>query len=106
MTMIKTMLDPDNPPVLSEEEKAAYDALDDKDIDYSDAPEMSEDMFARAWRGNMSVPEKEKISVRLDADILSWLRGYGRGYQTRMNRILRAAMLHQQAEQGNEPNPQ
>ena len=38
--------------------------------------------------------KKIKISLRLDNDVLAWLKERGRGYQTRVNRILRAAMEH------------
>jgi hypothetical protein len=40
-------------------------------------------------------PAKKQVTVRLDADVLNWLKAYGRGYQTRINRILRAAMESQ-----------
>jgi uncharacterized protein (DUF4415 family) len=36
---------------------------------------------------------KQQASVRLDADVLAWLKAQGKGYQTRMNKILREAML-------------
>jgi len=39
-------------------------------------------------------PIKKTVNVRLDADIIEWLQSAGRGYQTRMNAILREAMLH------------
>jgi len=36
---------------------------------------------------------KQQLTVRLDADILAWLRRQGRGYQTRLNQVLRKAMI-------------
>ena len=39
-------------------------------------------------------PIKKTVNVRLDADIIEWLQSAGKGYQTRMNAILREAMLH------------
>jgi len=39
-------------------------------------------------------PIKKTVNVRLDADIIEWLQSTGKGYQTRMNSILREAMLH------------
>jgi uncharacterized protein (DUF4415 family) len=39
-------------------------------------------------------PIKKTVNVRLDADVIEWLQSEGRGYQTRMNAILREAMLH------------
>jgi hypothetical protein len=40
-------------------------------------------------------PAKQQLTIRLDADVLKWLKAHGRGYQTRINRILRAAMESQ-----------
>lgn len=94
MTIVRYTLDPDHPPKLSKEAKQRYDAIRDRDIDYSDIPELDEDFFKRALKPQ-EAPTKEKISVRLDSDVLQWLRGYGRGYQTRINDILRLAMEHQ-----------
>lgn len=59
-------------------------------IDYSDIPELDDTFFAKAVR-----PGKAQLTIRLDADVLKWLKGYGRGYQTRINRILRAVMESQ-----------
>jgi uncharacterized protein (DUF4415 family) len=62
-------------------------------IDYSDIPPLSEEFFAKAaaaWP-----PVKKQLTIRLDADILAWLKGHGRGYQTRINRILRVVMESQ-----------
>jgi uncharacterized protein (DUF4415 family) len=62
-------------------------------IDYSDIPRLGEAFFKRAamaWP-----PEKKQLTIRLDADVLDWLKGHGKGYQTRINRILRVAMERQ-----------
>ena len=62
----------------------------DADIDYSDIPPLGNEFFKRAtveWP-----PAKRQLTIRLDADVLNWLKANGRGYQTRINRILRAAM--------------
>ena len=59
-------------------------------IDYSDIPPLGDEFFKQAtvaWP-----PTKEQLTIRLDADVLKWLKATGRGYQTRINRILRAAM--------------
>ena len=69
---------------------ARIDRMKDKDIDYSDIPALDNSFFTRPtvqWP-----PVKEQITVRLDKDVLDWLKAYGKGYQTRMNRILRAVM--------------
>ena len=41
-------------------------------------------------RGLRSVPPKASVSLRVDADVLAWFKSQGRGYQTRMNAVLRA----------------
>jgi uncharacterized protein (DUF4415 family) len=37
-------------------------------------------------------PEKKQLTIRIDADVIAWLKSQGKGYQTRLNRILRVAM--------------
>ena len=66
------------------------EALKDEDIDYSDIPALDEDFWRRAER-HMPTPKKG-VYIRLDADVLDWLKSKGRGYQTRMNAMLRAMM--------------
>ena len=66
------------------------DRMTDAEIDYSDIPPLGKAFFRKAtvaWP-----PAKKQLSIRLDADVLDWLKAQGRGYQTRINRILRAAM--------------
>jgi uncharacterized protein (DUF4415 family) len=46
----------------------------------------------KAGRKEMYKPVKMVVTCRLDADIVAWLKREGRGYQTRMNAILRNAM--------------
>lgn len=71
-----------------------FDALQDEDIDLSDVPEITPEMFAKAVvrRGLKSPPGKQQITIRLDADVLKWFRAQGEGYQTRINALLRAYM--------------
>jgi uncharacterized protein (DUF4415 family) len=72
---------------------AARRRLDAKPIDYSDIPALDDSFFKRAtgpWP-----PVKKQLTIRLDADVLTWLKGQGRGYQTRINHILRVAMESQ-----------
>ena len=69
---------------------ARVDRLKDTEIDYSDIPPLDKSFFTKAkeaWP-----PPKQQLTIRLDADVLKWLKAHGRGYQTRINRILRAAM--------------
>lgn len=64
--------------------------MKDSEIDYSDLPRLDKSFLTKAtapWP-----PEKKQLTIRLDADVLSWLKADGRGYQTRINRILRVVM--------------
>ena len=65
----------------------------DADIDYSDIPPLDRTFLKKAtapWP-----PVKRQLTIRLDADVLAWLKGQGKGYQTRINRILRVVMESQ-----------
>jgi uncharacterized protein (DUF4415 family) len=70
------------------------DALKDEDIDLSDIPEISPEMFARAIvrRGLKPVSRKAQLTLRVDSDVLDWFRRQGQGYQTKINALLRAYM--------------
>ena len=62
------------------------DALQDKDIDYSEIPKQGPDFFANAilWPG-----PKKQITLRIDPDVLAFFRKSGKGYQTSINAVLR-----------------
>jgi len=70
------------------------DSLKDEEIDLSDIPELTPELFARAVvkRGLTPSPVKEQVTLRIDSDVLAWFRSQGRGYQTRINALLRAYM--------------
>ncbi len=73
---------------------ARIDTLKDEAIDYSDAPPLDDSFFTRAvveWP-----PRKASVTMRLDSDVLRWFKAQGRGYQTRINRILRMYMEAQE----------
>ncbi len=64
------------------------DAMRDEDIDFSDIPELNEAFFKNAV---IRLPKpKTKLSIRLDQDILEWFKSQGKGYQTKINAVLRA----------------
>jgi len=65
----------------------------DAEIDYSDIPPLPESFWRNAVRNPWYRPVKQQLTVRLDADVVAWLRRQGRGYQTRLNQVLREAML-------------
>jgi uncharacterized protein (DUF4415 family) len=92
--MVEYRIDPENPPEVTEEQEQELRrlaAMDDADIDLSDIPEKLD--WSNAVRGRFYKPVKESTTVRLDADVLHWLKSKGKGYQTRLNAILREAML-------------
>jgi uncharacterized protein (DUF4415 family) len=62
----------------------------DAEIDYSDIPEITD--FSGFEVGKFCRPMKEAVTVRLDADVVHWLKRDGKGYQTRLNAILRREM--------------
>lgn len=64
------------------------DSVKEEEIDYSDIPELDDDFFNKAT----FVPAKQTITIRLDSDVVNWLKEGGKGYQTRANRILRSVM--------------
>ena len=70
------------------------DALEDKDIDLSDTPEVPAEMFAQAIvrRGLKPVSRKAQLTLRVDNDVLDWFKNQGQGYQTKINALLRAYM--------------
>jgi uncharacterized protein (DUF4415 family) len=90
MATVKTTLDPNNLPEPSKEALARFDAIGEGDIDYSDIPELDEAFFNKAT--------KSSVTVRLDSDMVAWFKSQGKGYQTRMNAVLRAFYEHHQSK--------
>lgn len=66
-------------------------ALPDDRIDTSDIPEIAEENWADARRGEYFRPRKQPVTIRLDADVVAWFKAHSRdrGYQTEINRVLR-----------------
>jgi uncharacterized protein (DUF4415 family) len=86
---------------LSEDQLRELEALanrPDDEIDYSDIPPLDDEFWKRAVRNPFYRPVKSQLTVRLDSDVLAWLRAKGKGYQTRINAILRRAMLEETSE--------
>lgn len=82
--------------LLSPEREAELNAQankPDEEIDYSDIPATGDEQWSEAVRGKFYRPLKTQASVRIDADVMAWLKQPGKGYQTRLNAILREAML-------------
>ena len=74
-------------------ELAALAAKSEREIDLSDLPATSAKDWRGTSRGQFYRPVKRQLTVRIDADVLAWLKAEGKGYQSRLNEILRAAML-------------
>ena len=68
-------------------------AQPDREIDCTDIPPLSDSFWKNAIRNPFYKPVKQQVTVRLDSDVVGWLRNKGKGYQTRMNQLLREAML-------------
>jgi uncharacterized protein (DUF4415 family) len=85
-----------HPPALTKAQKTELKALKAKPestIDYTDIPPLSDTFWKNAVRNPFYRPKKTSTTVRIDSDILLWLRAYGKGYQSRINAILRREML-------------
>ena len=83
-------------PPLTKARRAKLKALatrPDSEIDTSDIPQMTDEQWRRARRGHFYRPRKRQITARVDADVLDWLKEQGKGYQSRINAILRREML-------------
>ncbi|MGJ0580064.1 BrnA antitoxin family protein [Xenorhabdus bovienii] len=85
----------DLPPLTEnrESELKALSGKPDSNIDYSDIAPLNEAFWKNATQGQFYRPVKTQASVRIDADVLAWLKEAGKGYQTRLNAILREAMM-------------
>lgn len=84
-------------PPLTDAQKQHLDELatmSDEEIDTRDIPELTDAQLAAMRRPEHFRPVKKQITARVDADVLAWLKSQGKGYQSRMNAILRAAMLN------------
>lgn len=96
---MKTKLDSHNPETLptltnaQREHLAGLAARPDESIDIRDIPELSDEVWSAGVRGRFYRPVKQQITARVDADVLDWLKSQGRGYQSRLNAILRREML-------------
>ncbi|NEQ69770.1 MAG: BrnA antitoxin family protein [Symploca sp. SIO2D2] len=98
MAIVRKEVDLNNLPKMTEEEKQRFDAIQDKDIDYSDIPELDNRFFKEAMLASEFEKGKTRVTMRLDNDVLAWLKSKGRGYQTRANMILLAAMQHSDSQ--------
>jgi uncharacterized protein (DUF4415 family) len=83
-------------PGLTPEQEQRLQALanrPDSEMDLSDIPEATPEQWAKSVRGRFYRPVKQQITARVDADVVAWLKSQGKGYQSRINAILRREML-------------
>ena len=67
---------------------ARVDAMRDEDIDLADIPELDEAFFKNAV---IRLPGKKvPVTIRLDREVLEWFKAQGKGYQSRINALLKA----------------
>ncbi|ENN91124.1 BrnA antitoxin family protein [Bartonella bovis] len=93
---IRYEVDVNNLPPLTDEQKVEINKLakmSDNEIDYSDIPPLDSAFWKNVVRNPFYKPTKTVTTVRVDSDVLAWLKSQGKGYQTRINAILRDAML-------------
>ena len=99
--LVSFTADLNDPPPLTEVQRADLARLaakPDEEIDTSDIPPLDDEFWATATRFRdraLYRPVKQSTTVRVDADVLRWLKGKGKGYQTRLNAILREAMMRE-----------
>ena len=73
--------------------------LPDNKIDTTDIPEASDEAWDHARRPGLYRPIKKPVTLRLDADIVTWFKehAHDRGYQTEINRVLRCYVTENEA---------
>ena len=78
----------------SETDWQRLDNMTDEEIDLSDCPEIAPKKFAKAVvrRGLPVNKNKAQVTLRIDSDVLEWFKSQGKGYQTKINSLLRAYM--------------
>ena len=79
---------------LTSEQIKELEELGNYPIDYSDIPETVDFSKAKFKYYNIT-PKKEPITFRLDADLIAVMKGTGKGYQTKVNEVLRNYFMEQ-----------
>ena len=77
---------------LTQEQIEELKNLQNYPVDYSDIPQTTDFTEAKFKYYNLQ-PKKQTITLRIDADVLAVLKGYGKGYQTKTNEILRSVVM-------------
>lgn len=98
--MVKFDLNIVSPAPLTKAQKAELAAIagqSDASINQADIPPLADEFWQTALRNPFYKPTKQSTTVRVDSDVLHWLKSEGKGYQTRINTILRNAMVRELA---------
>lgn len=90
MAMVRKSLEDIKRSAIDLDELAQLNAMRDDDINYDDIPQLTDEQIANL---KLYKPIKQQITLRLDSDIVAWLKKDGKGYQTRANQLLRQLML-------------
>ena len=85
--IVTRAIDLTNPPKLSEEAKSRLAKLNEAEIDYSDIPPLKDEFWANAVSNPLYKPTKQIATVRIDSDVLLWLKSQGKGYHRRLMRF-------------------
>ena len=94
-----------DPSKMTDEERAEQDArlerlaaMPDEEIDFSDIPPITDEQWATRQPGRLFRPNKQRVTIRLDADVVDWFKREADGsrYQTRVNQALRSYIREQQ----------
>ena len=81
--------------IQSKTDKKRLNGMSDKDINLDDIPELDDEFFKNA---QLQLPNKQAVTMRLDSDVLEWFKKQGKGYQTRINQLLRKYMETHQSQ--------
>lgn len=65
-------------------------SIPDYKIDYSDIPEVKDFSIFKPLHPEYFKPTKTSINIRIDSDVLAWFKAQGKGYQTKINEVLRS----------------
>ena len=77
-------------------ELEALEAMPEENINFTDIPEITD--WSGFEVGKFYRPVKKSVSMRIDADVVAWLKHKGKGYTTRVNAMLRSEMQRERAE--------
>lgn len=75
---------------ISKTDWTKVDAMTDEEIDYSDSPEVSDELFKLMTKEE---PEKVIVNLRLDREVVDFFKKHSNKYQTRINEVL-LAIVH------------